>query len=144
MILVGIASIYQFSEVSDLTTGNILTTTSATYVDVSGISFSTSNAVNGDVLVIAANYTLLGSSGSQCRAIITVDENGTLTDVAPSERTNDVSETLHASVVTKYVMSHSPTNTVTTVKLRAKRAFGAGNAIVASPVNLFVAWTRGQ
>jgi hypothetical protein len=145
-LLHGIALTYQFNEVSDIATGNILTTTSASYADVPGISISTLNAVNGDVLIIHASFVVRADSGSICRGIISVNDNSSLSDVASTERTSDAAGTLlYASVVAKYTVANQPSSGpagVTEIRLRAKRVSGAGNAYISSPVCVLVQFTR--
>jgi hypothetical protein len=146
MFLTRIASPYLISDVVDIATGNILTTTSATYVAVSGITI-TFNAALGDVLLIACAFVVRADSGTLGRAVVMVNDNGTQQEVAATERTSDsVGGIVPVTTFAKYVMANGPASGAavsTTVTLRGKRVSGAGNVYVSSPVSLAVIATRG-
>jgi hypothetical protein len=147
MLLHGIASAYAISDAVDIATGNILTTTSATYVAVPGITSATIMAALGDVLLIACAYVIRADSGTTGRAVVMVNDNGTLVEGPVTDRTSDaVGGFVPVTTFAKYVMANGPASGAgvgTLVTLRAKRASGAGNAYVSSPTTLTVIATRG-
>lgn len=147
MRLKGIGLTYFVSEVSDIATGNILTTTSASYSDVSGIIVTGFNAALGDILLITCAFVIRADSGSVGRAIVTVNDNSSLFDIASTERTSgSAGEIIPVTVSARYVVANAPASGAVAamqVKLRGKRNSGAGNAYVSSPVTLVVQAMRG-
>lgn len=116
-----------------------LTTTSGTYVAVSGMSLSFTQVVNGMKVYVDANCGIQADSSSASSAIIQINDNGTIVNIDASEvqsLTDGVARP--GMLLGTYTVAHCGTTGTGTlsVSMMGRRVIGSGNAYVLFPVNL--------